>query len=113
MIYDYDVLRKLLLEFVIDSESGPIPSTDKVTLSPPSGFPLTEETHRHVDRLVAIGILQRTKEIEDRYRGPVPTLRLAADGSVWAWRSLSDEAWDRFLPDLHALVEIPQLDEGE
>lgn len=75
MQYNTDLARTILREFA-DQANASIPlRTDRMTLSPPGGLPLSDDVANHIDRLVSVGILQRTNEIPMKPPADPGTLR--------------------------------------
>lgn len=106
MAYDLDLIRAIFQEFGVHSPSQPLIRTDGVTLSPPYvvGADPTA-VPAHVDRLVDVGLVQRTNDIHMKYDPDPVTLRITEAGRPWVRRAYDDTQWQQSVQELKQLLE--------
>ena len=97
-------MRDILRQFGTNEDQLIPLRTDRMTLSPPAGFPPNEQVANHIDRLVTVGILRRTHEIHMTNHPDPVTLRATDQGREWVRYSHDDVAWARNEPTLQRII---------
>jgi hypothetical protein len=100
---DLEIVRAILRDFG-RPEDGYV-DTDRLVDAVPSieGHD-PEHVRAHFDRLLEVGILRRTREIQMRYHPDPVTWRPAEAGREWVWRAWSDQHWEEARPILQRLL---------
>jgi len=101
--YDLELVRAILQVFG-EPQDGYI-DTDGFSLSPPTIVGRDPRSvPRHVDRLLEVGILRQTREIQMKHHPDPVTLRTTEAGREWVRRAWSDRHWEESAPTLQQLL---------
>ena len=104
MNYDVEVARGILRAFGRPQDD--YVDTDQLLQAVPSITGQDPETIRaHFNRLVEVGLLHPTREIQMTNRADPVTWRTTDAGREWVWRAWRDEHWEAEVPTLVRLLE--------